>query len=1310
MKQKIFKSLSILLSLLMIFSVCACVITTVVADETVYYVSLEGVDTNTGITETTPLLTIDGAVKKAVDAGYGQGDVVAVKVMGTEAVAWVSSGTVMTEHDFKLYVTSASADGSAKVGTGDVSVQFGGEVEIGDITINFGKTYKHVCGKGNNVTLSADAVYGGNNAMSNYSIGAWDGDTKSVYNDDITFINNIKLAKINILNNYTACTLNGRLNVVYNSSSVTPTFYISAYDAAITYNNSVNIDIKASKGAKFAKYSNGKAPVFGENGCFQVINSGTVDISIADTDLTLMPADKVWVLNNKSGANELISATDTKGKFAVDIQNYENIKAVSDTDSSVVINEVNGFLTLPAGQYTVTAEKKPLYATYYVSANGSDSNDGKSPQNAVITVQKAIELANADGYILGDYVTVKLLGETVNMGNMPEYEYNLNIEGTVSEDSVTRLVMNSNKTIANSQDKGLTAYKNVDLYIASQWSRYEATNSNIVFDAGTKLSGSWAQVIYGTNTDGGTSKSIAGQRIVVKTALPDDGISFGNFGWSKRTYTENVDLVLDYPSKHKIRFNTFASGESKGTETYNKNVNIYIEQAKGLEFCYFEKAVFNGALNLFNSSDVLINENVPGYDLLPQNTWILNNKSELKTPLIATDVMGEFATELDTSVVKIVATDSAENTYNMENGKLTLPVGKYDIAVTCVGEHEFGEYVNDNNASCGKNATETAVCKHCGTTYSKEIENTALTHTYSSVVDKVCNNCEEVREVSGNHLIKDSISGKWVLYEDGTISHKTAIAEVNGSKIYVIDGIWASDVTTIIKDGDKWLYIKDGVWDTEYSDLIEYQGKAIYIKNGVWSNTYSDLIQKDGRWYYIENGVRSYTTGIVNDGDKYVYVRRGKWDDSLTSLVNVSGARYYIENGIWCEMTDIVTYRGESIFIQDGIWNSAISTVFEKGDRLYAVKNGKWVKEKTLIYCYDEWYYADEGFVESGFSGNVVIDYTTYAVVLGVVQNCGLSIPVERPLNIKPGIPVEPDNWTPDIEETTTEIPRIICWGDSITRGMGMSKENKYPTVLQNFIGDGYLVVNGGSSGEKSHTIAARQGAHKVYLDKDIIFESGVSTVNIGGVGDHSMMLSDGTKLSLNGAGEAFTNDIPCQTVYIDGKEFTLSISNKTYYLTRSDTASALTLSEGAEVIFDSAIKQQGSYVEIFYVGANDGLSANPKDIEYLINRYKAMIERHGNDNYIIIIPQWDTGFVEPFKKEFGDKAVNLRGEMCSYDLTTVGLTPTEADIAEAKAGIIPTSLKYENNPNDSLHFNAYGYKMMGTIIYEHGVKLGYWK
>ena len=89
MKAKIYKALSIILTFVIAFSVCVCAAPSALASgEAVYYVSANGDDANAGTTDTAPLLTVNGAVKKANAANYGGDDVVTIKVMGTDAVSW----------------------------------------------------------------------------------------------------------------------------------------------------------------------------------------------------------------------------------------------------------------------------------------------------------------------------------------------------------------------------------------------------------------------------------------------------------------------------------------------------------------------------------------------------------------------------------------------------------------------------------------------------------------------------------------------------------------------------------------------------------------------------------------------------------------------------------------------------------------------------------------------------------------------------------------------------------------------------------------------------------------------------------------------------------------------------------------------------------------------------------------------------------------------------------------------------------------------------------------------------------------------
>ena len=65
MKTKIYKLLSIMLTLAVILSTCLCAVGTTAAQEVTYYLSVDGSDTNTGSTAA-PLKTLAGALTKAL--------------------------------------------------------------------------------------------------------------------------------------------------------------------------------------------------------------------------------------------------------------------------------------------------------------------------------------------------------------------------------------------------------------------------------------------------------------------------------------------------------------------------------------------------------------------------------------------------------------------------------------------------------------------------------------------------------------------------------------------------------------------------------------------------------------------------------------------------------------------------------------------------------------------------------------------------------------------------------------------------------------------------------------------------------------------------------------------------------------------------------------------------------------------------------------------------------------------------------------------------------------------------------------------
>ena len=282
---------------------------------------------------------------------------------------------------------------------------------------------------------------------------------------------------------------------------------------------------------------------------------------------------------------------------------------------------------------------------------------------------------------------------------------------------------------------------------------------------------------------------------------------------------------------------------------------------------------------------------------------------------------------------------------------------------------------------------------------------------------------------------------------------------------------------------------------------------------------------------------------------------------------------------------------------------------------------------------------------------------------------------------------------------------RIICWGDSITAGMGMESGNTYPSVLQTLVGSDYQVINAGSSGEKAHTIAARQGALKTVLSKDITFKAGATTAVLGDKEDNGLMTEDGRLLNLNtdGGSDAFNNGLPANTVYINGETYKLTLNNGVFRITRSNETKELTIAKGTAVEFSSARNQQGSYCEIFYIGANDGVGA----MLSIIETYKAMIERQGCERYLIVLPHWDGSFDGLLKSTFGDNVVSFREEACERGWNLAD-TRTPEDLTMIQQGRVPACLRYLNRAEE-LHLNKYGYAFLAQVLYEKGAQLGYW-
>ncbi|MBR6510182.1 MAG: acetylxylan esterase [Clostridia bacterium] len=281
------------------------------------------------------------------------------------------------------------------------------------------------------------------------------------------------------------------------------------------------------------------------------------------------------------------------------------------------------------------------------------------------------------------------------------------------------------------------------------------------------------------------------------------------------------------------------------------------------------------------------------------------------------------------------------------------------------------------------------------------------------------------------------------------------------------------------------------------------------------------------------------------------------------------------------------------------------------------------------------------------------------------------------------------------------KVNAVKCYGDSITQGMGYesSLEKTYPGWLKSFLGEDYTVLNGGVPSEATYTIMSRQGALSLYTNKEFKFNAGEDTITIGDKNDNGFVTSTGINIDLV---YHLGNQISVNDITIDGVKYTILIEDFvwsprscTVKLKREDYSSAVTIPAGASVKFNNTATADS--LNIYLMGAN-GHYISTDD---LIAQYKAMVDFHGSNNYLIVIPFTNTNYDKKFYEAFGDHCVSFREAAITYGLEFEGITATAADNEKIAEGLVPPSLCL-NNTYD-VHLNEKGYHLLATLLHEKG-------
>lgn len=144
---------------------------------------------------------------------------------------------------------------------------------------------------------------------------------------------------------------------------------------------------------------------------------------------------------------------------------------------------------------------------------------------------------------------------------------------------------------------------------------------------------------------------------------------------------------------------------------------------------------------------------------------------------------------------KIVGTDATYTVTQDDVGKnITLTVKgcgdfKGDFSSSAIiGEcvHSAGEYTNNNDATCDKNETKSAICEKCNATVTEEIEGTKIPHTFinykydnnatctaDGTKTAKCENCDATETITAeNTKVDHTFSDSWTIDKDATCAEE----------------------------------------------------------------------------------------------------------------------------------------------------------------------------------------------------------------------------------------------------------------------------------------------------------------------------------------------------------------------------------------------------------------------------------------------------------------------------------------------------------------------------------------------------------
>ncbi len=717
MKKKIYKILSIVMAITLVLS--CCMISFGVAAGTpvtkIYFLDAkDGSDSDDGLTEDNAFLTYKGAIAKAVaDAeagGYNNAEsTVYFKVLANDTTTqWYGTGESSygaAAHKFKLIITTDGTATQAYLGSNGTSTELNGPTVFEKLYFDYGRTVEAT-------TLAVtDSLKIDSSVQKRYMAGPLmlgtlnNSVATTSFNNSVSVDINSWLFKKIALGSVLNAVYENDVNVTYNNSHTLPHTYTSSgyshtyttqnfafgsktdgYTA--TFNKNVNFNFINATDVTFIKNTGNFA--FGKDAAVQIINSSGKAINYDATMQAALFGDSAqvdtYVIINNTGIKDIITFTDKAGEFAVDTAKYE--VTATPVGGGTAITASEGILKVPAGEYELSYSVPPQEVTYYVSANGSNDNDG-SEANPFKTIggalTKALATAKANNYNYpNSTVYLKILGtDGIAFSDVTgiDYDFTLNISSKTSGGLL------DNGAAGTSSFSGPVSFNNISI---SQYYADSLYFGGDDFSIGDDVKiihpgGSYPQTIFCTSAS--SSDGVVTKNEAQDIYYYNSGNAFQYFtvgGGITTTYNHDFNLIYNAPNaSQQIRFDTV---NSSATTDFNRNINLHFQSATSAELwarspsrVKLGKDVKLQVINSTGNNVTLHSDFKTAFANIP--TYYITNNSGNKEVISFTETAGKYKVNVD-STQQVVATLKGGATTEAKDGYLTLTQpGEYELSI-----------------------------------------------------------------------------------------------------------------------------------------------------------------------------------------------------------------------------------------------------------------------------------------------------------------------------------------------------------------------------------------------------------------------------------------------------------------------------------------------------------------------------------------------------------------------------------------------------------------------------------------------------